>query len=307
MTRQSLALLTALSAALLSANSLFAQQTPADNTQKPAASATSAAKPATPAKTAGAQGSTAAKPGTAATAKKPGAAPLALKTQKDKASYAMGMNIGKSVGAGLKKDNVELDPALVARGLRDALSGGKLLLTDEEAKTVLMAVGNELNKKREAEAAVLGAANKKAGDEFLAANKSKEGVVTLPSGLQYKILKAGDGPKPTATDQVTCNYAGTLINGKEFDSSARHGGQPVTFQVNNVVKGWTEALQLMPVGSKWQLFVPPELAYGERGGGSTIGPNSTLLFEIELLSIKEKPPAEHPVEKPADKPPEKHP
>jgi FKBP-type peptidyl-prolyl cis-trans isomerase len=310
MTKQSLALITALSAALLSANSLFAQQTPADNTQKPAASATPAGKPATAAKPAGAQGSGTqgsgtAKPGTAATAKKSAPAPLVLKTQKDKASYAMGMNIGKSVGGSLKKDNVELDPALVARGLKDALSGGKLLLTEEEAKTVLMAVGNELNKKREAEQAALGAANKKTGDEFLAANKSKEGVVTLPSGLQYKILKAGDGPKPALSDQVTCNYAGTLVNGKEFDSSAKHGGQPVTFQVGGVIKGWTEALQLMPVGSKWQLFVPPDLAYGDRPAGPDIGPKSTLVFEVELLSIAPKPeakPAAQPDAKPEAKP-----
>ncbi|PYY03418.1 MAG: hypothetical protein DMG64_08020 [Acidobacteria bacterium] len=122
---------------------------------------------------------------------------------------------------------------------------------------------------------------------FLAANKSKEGVVTLPSGLQYKVLKEGTGPKPSATDSVACNYRGTLINGTEFDSSYKRG-QPATFAVNGVIKGWTEALQLMPVGSKWQLFIPADLAYGERGAGADIGPNSTLIFEVELLSIQAK-------------------
>jgi FKBP-type peptidyl-prolyl cis-trans isomerase FklB len=141
-------------------------------------------------------------------------------------------------------------------------------------------------------------ANKKTGEEFLAANKSKDGVVALPSGLQYKILTAGTGAKPTASDSVECNYRGTLINGTEFDSSSKHGG-PATFPVSGVIKGWTEALQLMPVGSKWQLFVPSDLAYGERGAGGDIGPNETLIFEVELLSIKSKEKA--PDTAPADK------
>jgi FKBP-type peptidyl-prolyl cis-trans isomerase FklB len=132
-----------------------------------------------------------------------------------------------------------------------------------------------------------GATNKKEGDAFLAANKTKEGVVTLPSGLQYKILTAGTGPKPTTSDSVACNYRGTLIDGKEFDSSYKRG-QPATFPVAGVIKGWTEALQLMPVGSKWQLFVPSDLAYAERGSGPDIGPNATLIFEVELLSIQSK-------------------
>jgi FKBP-type peptidyl-prolyl cis-trans isomerase FklB len=127
--------------------------------------------------------------------------------------------------------------------------------------------------------------NKKDGDAFLAENKTKAGVVTLPSGLQYKILSEGTGPKPTAADSVVCNYKGTLLDGTEFDSSAKHGG-PATFPVSGVIKGWTEALQLMPVGSKWQLFVPSDLAYGQRGAGGGIAPNSTLIFEVELVSIK---------------------
>ena len=137
---------------------------------------------------------------------------------------------------------------------------------------------------------------------FLAANKSKEGVVTLPSGLQYKILKEGSGPKPTSTDSVVCNYKGTLINGTEFDSSYKRG-EPATFPVTGVIKGWTEALQLMPVGSKWQLFVPADLGYGPRGTpGGPIGPNATLIFEVELMSIKEKPPAPDRVPPPAAAP-----
>jgi len=134
---------------------------------------------------------------------------------------------------------------------------------------------------------VAGAANKKEGDAFLAANKDKEGVVTLPSGLQYKILTEGAGPKPTATDSVVCNYSGKLINGTEFDSSYKRG-QPVTFPVTGVIKGWTEALQLMPVGSKWQLFIPAELAYGEPGRPPAIPPNSTLVFDVELISVQSK-------------------
>jgi FKBP-type peptidyl-prolyl cis-trans isomerase len=134
---------------------------------------------------------------------------------------------------------------------------------------------------------VAGEMNKKESVEFLAANKAKDGVVTLPSGLQYKILTAGTGPKPTASDTVVCNYRGTLISGTEFDSSYKRG-QPASFPVNGVIKGWTEALQLMPVGSKWQLFVPSDLGYGDRGAGADIGPGATLIFEVELLSIQSK-------------------
>jgi FKBP-type peptidyl-prolyl cis-trans isomerase len=131
----------------------------------------------------------------------------------------------------------------------------------------------------------LAASNKTEGEAFLASNKTKADVVALPSGLQYKILQPGTGPKPTASDMVVCNYRGTLLNGKEFDSSYKHG-EPVTIPVGRVIKGWTEALQLMPVGSKWQLYIPADLAYGERGAGGDIGPNATLVFDVELLSIK---------------------
>jgi FKBP-type peptidyl-prolyl cis-trans isomerase FklB len=208
---------------------------------------------------------------------------LTLKTQKDKFSYALGMNLGAS----LHKQSVPVDPAVLARGLRDALAGGKTLLTEDEARATLMEVQSDLRKKQQETMQLAGDANKKEGEAFLAANKGKEGVVTLPNGLQYKILKQGTGPKPAASDSVVCNYRGTLINGTEFDSSYKRG-QPATFPVSGVIKGWTEALPLMPVGSKWQLFIPSELAYAERGAGPDIGPNATLIFEVELLSIQDK-------------------
>lgn len=214
-----------------------------------------------------------------------------LTTQKDRFSYALGMNIGTN----MQRQSVPVDADILARGLKDSMAGGKTLLTEEEARAILNEVQTEMRKQQQVKAQQLGEANKKEGTEFLAANKAKEGVVTLPSGLQYKILTAGTGPKPAATDTVTVNYRGTLINGTEFDSSYKRG-QPTSFPVNGVIKGWTEALQLMPVGSKWQLFIPSDLAYAERGGGASIGPNATLIFEIELLSIGEKTP-----EKPEEK------
>lgn len=201
------------------------------------------------------------------------------------------MNIGNGLGANLKKQAVEVDWNLVAQGLKDAVSDGKTRLTEEEAKTVLTEVQNEVRQKQQGKMKEAATANKTEGEAFLAANKSKEGVVTLPSGLQYKVLTEGKGPKPAAADTVVCNYRGTLINGTEFDSSYKRG-EPATFPVGGVIKGWTEALQLMPVGSKWQLFVPSSLAYGERGAGADIGPNATLIFEVELISIQEKPKAE---------------
>jgi FKBP-type peptidyl-prolyl cis-trans isomerase FklB len=211
--------------------------------------------------------------------------PLTLKTQKDKTSYAMGMNFG----AGLRKQSVDIDPAILARGLRDSFSNGKTLLTEEEARALLTQLQSDMRKKQQDAAQQLGDANKKMGTAFLEANKTKDGVVTLPSGLQYKVLQEGTGPKPVLTDTVVCNYRGTLLDNTEFDSSYK-SGQPTTFPVNGVIKGWTEALQLMPVGSKWQLFVPADLAYGERGAGGQIAPNATLIFEVELLSIRAKDP-----------------
>jgi FKBP-type peptidyl-prolyl cis-trans isomerase FklB len=264
---------------ILAASMIFAGHTTA---QTPAAGTPPAAAPS--AKTPTGSGTTAPKTGTAA---KPGTAaraPFTLKTDKDKQSYAIGLNIGKS----MKHDGVEIDTAALARGIKDALAGGKVLMTDDEIKATLTALSASLKKASEAKAAALGNKNKTEGDAFLAANKSKDGVVALPSGLQYKILKEGSGPKPTASDSVVCNYKGTLLDGTEFDSSYKRG-QPATFPVGQVIKGWTEALQLMPVGSKWQLFVPSDLAYGPRSPGGEIGPNSTLVFEVELLSIQPKP------------------
>jgi FKBP-type peptidyl-prolyl cis-trans isomerase len=197
------------------------------------------------------------------------------------------MNIGRNVGDGLKRDAVDYDADVLARGLKDALSGGKLLLTDDEAKAALAALSAGVQKHQQ-EAVEK---KKKDGEAFLAANKAKPGVVVLPSGLQYKVIQQGTGPKPTAADTVQCNYKGTLLDGTEFDSSYKRG-QPATFPVGQVIKGWTEALQLMPVGSKWELYIPSSLAYGERGtNGGPIGPNETLVFEVELMSIQPKPQA----------------
>lgn len=212
------------------------------------------------------------------------AAPTALlKTQKQKNSYALGM----SIGMGLKKQGVDADPAMVARGVHDQMSGRKTLMTEDEMRATLQQLRGELMKEQEAKSQAEGQSNRKAGDAFLAANKSKTGVTTLPDGLQYKILKEGSGAKPTANDTVTVNYRGTLISGKEFDSSYKRG-QPATFPVGGVIKGWTEALQLMPVGSKWELYIPADLAYGDQARPPDIEPGDTLVFEVELLSIAEK-------------------
>jgi FKBP-type peptidyl-prolyl cis-trans isomerase FklB len=256
------------------------QTPPASSTQPPAAKTT----PKTPAT----------KTGT--TAKTP--VPFTLKTQKDKASYAIGLNIGKS----MHKDSVEVDTSILLRGLKDGLAGSKPLLTDDEARAAMVTLQTDLRKKQEEKMLVQGEANKKDGEAFLAENKTKDGVVTLPSGLQYKILKEGTGPKPTATDTVVCNYKGTLLDNTEFDSSYKRG-QPATFPVGGVIKGWTEALQLMPVGSKWQLFIPSELAYGARGGpGGGIGPNATLVFEVELMSVQPKAEVQAPKPSPSPTP-----
>jgi FKBP-type peptidyl-prolyl cis-trans isomerase FklB len=257
-------------AGILLLGSALAQQTPAASTQSSnSTSATPAKTPSSAAKRTGTPTKT--------------AAPLKLTTPEQKFSYSVGMRMGES----MRKQEVAVDPAILERGLKDALAGGKTLLTDEEAQTAIGEVQKGMQAKMQAKMQEEGAANKKTGEDFLAANKSKEGVVALPSGLQYKILTAGTGAKPTASDTVECNYRGTLVDGKEFDSSSKHGG-PATFPVSGVIKGWTEALQLMPVGSKWQLFIPPDLAYGARGAGGDIGPNETLIFEVELLSIKSK-------------------
>jgi FKBP-type peptidyl-prolyl cis-trans isomerase FklB len=267
----------------------------ANGRQTPAASAPPApAAKAAPAPAAGAQKAPAAKTGTAP--KPRTQSPLTLKTQKDKTSYAIGMNVGKGLEGNLHQQSVDVDQAILLRGIKDALAGGKMLLTDDEAKAVLTQLQTEVRARQQERMKVeqekmkaVADVNKNEGTEFLEANKTKEGIVVLPSGLQYKILTSGTGPKPAPTDTVSCNYRGTLLDGTEFDSSYKRG-QPASFPVTGVIKGWTEALQLMPVGSKWQLFIPSDLAYGERGADprSGIGPGATLIFEVELLSIQEK-------------------
>lgn len=206
-----------------------------------------------------------------------------LKDQKEKLSYVIGVDIGKA----LQKQGVPIDPEIVSKGIKDGVSGGKLLMSDQEIQETMMAFQKEMRAKQEEANKQLGEMNKKEGETFLAQNKTKEGVTTLPSGLQYKVVKAGTGKKPKATDTVVTHYKGTLLNGTEFDSSFKRN-QPATFKVNGVVRGWTEALQLMEEGAKWILYVPAALAYGDRGAGQQIGPNATLIFEVELISIQEQ-------------------
>ena len=246
-----------------------AQQTPANAPAAPPtkAPATGPAKSSAPAKAPAAQAP---------------AAASAFKNQKEKLSYAIGMEMGK----GVKTQGIDVDPALLTQGLNDALSGGKPRMSEEELKQVITALQQDMRQKQTAAQQAAGAENKAKGDAYLAENAKKEGVVALPDGLQYKILTAGQGKKPAEADTVLCNYKGTFIDGTEFDSSEK-AGKPVPFEVKNVIPGFKEVLQLMPVGSKWQVFIPSTLGYGERGAGSVIGPNSALIFEIELVGIQE--------------------
>jgi len=207
----------------------------------------------------------------------------ALKTQKQKVGYCIGLSIGRN----LKDQALDVDLETFVQGIKDALSGAKAAMTPEEMRATMQAFEKEARAKDEERSAMLAEKNKKEGEAFLAENKKKEGVVALPSGLQYKILKAGTGKTPKATDEVSAHYRGTLIDGTEFDSSHSRG-EPATFPVEGVIKGWVEALQLMQVGAKWQLVIPAELAYGDRGAGRVIGPNATLIFELELISIQGK-------------------
>lgn len=200
-----------------------------------------------------------------------------LTTTVDSVSYGIGATIGRN----LKKDGLDsIDVDLLAKGMRDALEGKESLITAEAAQTIIQNYVQGIQAKKQE-------ANVAEGKKFLEENGKKPGIITLPSGLQYQVIKEGTGPKPGPTDEVTTHYHGTLISGKVFDSSVDRG-EPVSFAVNGVIPGWTEALQLMPVGSKWKLFIPSNLAYGERGAGGDIGPNETLIFEVELISIKGK-------------------
>lgn len=213
-----------------------------------------------------------------------------LKDQKEKVSYSLGMNIGM----GLKRAGYDVDLDIMKNGIKDVIAGGETKLTEQQMKEVLTAFQKELSSKRDEERKKSAEKNKQAGDAFLAENKKKPGVktqtVTLGDGttaeFQYKVINEGNGPMPKNTDTVTVNYKGTLIDGKEFDNSAKHGPTPSRFQVNRVVRGWTEALQMMKTGSKWELYLPAALAYGDNGYGPTIEPGTTLIFEMELVGVE---------------------
>ncbi|MEO5572991.1 MAG: FKBP-type peptidyl-prolyl cis-trans isomerase [Gammaproteobacteria bacterium] len=207
-----------------------------------------------------------------------------LSTQKQKLSYFIGFQVGQS----FKQQGLDVDVDIVSAGIKDVLTNAKPKMTMEEMKATVEILQKDAATKTAALAETnkaAGATNKKEGVAFLEANKKKEGVVTLPSGLQYKVITQGKGKKPKATDTVVVNYRGTLINGKEFDSSYKRG-EPATFPVNGVIKGWQEILPLMQEGSKYQVVIPSDLAYGPQGTGGDIGPDATLLFDVELMSIK---------------------
>lgn len=208
---------------------------------------------------------------------------IKFKDQREKLSYSIGLDIGKN----LKKQEIDIDTKLLLKGLTDGLSGTTPSLTEEEIKEVFTTFQKEMETKQNEKKLKLAEKNKTEGEAFLTANKIKEGVITLPSGLQYKELTPGTGPSPTATDTVTVNYRGILIDGTEFDSSYKRG-EPLKIAVSGVIPAWTEALQLMKVGAKWQLFIPANLAYGAQGAGPVIGPNAVLIFEVELLGIEPK-------------------
>ena len=222
-----------------------------------------------------------AKPAAPAPAKT--AAPLDEKTLHDRVSYFYGADVARS----FRDNGVEVDLDIFFQGLKDTLEKKPTKYTQEELDTAMNQFAQAMMAKTQKDQAEAGTKNAEEGEKFLAENSKRKGVTTTPSGLQYEVIKAGDGAKPSATDTVSVHYHGTLVNGKVFDSSVQRG-EPVSFPVNGVIPGWTEALQLMTVGSKWKLFIPAKLAYGERGAGQDIGPNSTLVFEVELLKIEPK-------------------
>jgi FKBP-type peptidyl-prolyl cis-trans isomerase FklB len=204
-----------------------------------------------------------------------------LKTQKEKVSYSIGLDFGKN----MKRQSIDLNLDLLLRGIKDGMNDTKPALTDTEIQECMGAFQKEMMAKMSENSKKAGEKNKKEGEVFLAENKKKPGIIALPSGMQYKIMKEGTGKSPKSTDTVTTHYRGTTLDGKEFDSSYKRN-EPASFPLNRVIAGWTEALQLMKVGSKWQLFIPSNLAYGENGAGQDIGPDATLIFEVELLAVK---------------------
>jgi FKBP-type peptidyl-prolyl cis-trans isomerase FklB len=215
--------------------------------------------------------------------------PQQLKTQKDKVSYGIGVDMVRN----FKKQGIDTDLELVIKGMRDGSAGAKLLISDAEITKNLSDYQQELAGKQAQIKQLAAEKNKRDGAAFMSANKTKKGVVTHHSGLQYKIIKEGNGPKPAETDSVTCRYRGTLLDGNEFDNSETLG-YPVTFYVkDSVIAGWSEAIKLMPAGSKWQVIVPPQLAFGEKGVGRDIGPHATLIYEIELLAVNPQPVVQH--------------
>jgi len=204
-----------------------------------------------------------------------------LKTTEDKVSYS----IGSDLGINLKKQGIAINPSVFARGVADGMSGAKLLMTEDEMKKVLGDFEKEMMDKRTNDLKKQAEDNKQKGEAFLKTNKSKDGVVTLESGLQYKIIKSGTGIKPAKEDTVTVEYTGRLLNGDVFDSTEKTG-KPVSFKLTQVIPGWTEALQLMPAGSTWEIYIPSQLAYGSRNVGGVIGPNETLIFNVHLIDVK---------------------
>lgn len=226
-------------------------------------------------------GTPAARPAAAGQKAAPATASSRIATSRDSISYSIGVSIAQNI----KQQGIQdINTDVLARGLQDALKGQKLAMSEELAQQVLMAYMQKQYAAKMEESKKAGEANKKVGEAFLAENKTKPGVITTASGLQYQVVKEGTGPKPTANDKVKAHYTGRLINGTVFDSSVERG-QPIEIPVTGVIQGWVEALQLMPVGSKWKLFIPGNLAYGDRGAGGAIGPNETLIFDIELLEI----------------------
>jgi FKBP-type peptidyl-prolyl cis-trans isomerase FklB len=211
----------------------------------------------------------------------PAGAPAAQGALSAAGSYGIGMNIGRS----MRSDGMQLDVESLVQGLRDGLQGAQSKYPEDQIRAALETLQRDMQSKQQQQEQTMADANKREGEAFLANNKTREGVKTLPSGLQYEVLKQGTGPSPKATDTVQVHYHGTLVDGRVFDSSVKRG-QPAEFPVNGVIPGWTEALQLMKVGDKWKIYLPSDLAYGPRGAGRVIGPNAVLVFEVELLSVK---------------------